>query len=305
MPIEAAEQIWIDGGMIPWKEATVHVMSHSLHYGSGVFDGIRAYSTPRGTAAFRLTDHVRRLFASAAMLRMELPFQPSQLVDAAKTTVRVNGLASAYIRPLAFRGEGEMGLYPQRAPVRVAIAAWAWGPYLGEAVNNGARVSVSSWRRNDPNIVLPEAKGSGQYVNSILAKIDAVSAGFDEAIMLNLAGQVAEGSGENIFMVKGGDIVTPPSSAGILMGITRDTVIRLARDLGYPVKERTISRGELYIADELFFSGTGAEVTPIREVDGRIVGSGGRGPITARIQDLYFGVVQGKISGYDEWLEFV
>jgi branched-chain amino acid aminotransferase len=239
------------------------------------------------------------------MLRMQIPFKPAELVEAAKATVRLNRLASAYIRPLAFRGEGEMGLYPQRNPVRVAIAAWAWGPYLGEALTSGARVAVSSWRRNDPNIVLPEAKGSGQYVNSILAKIDAVDAGFDEAIMLNLAGQVAEGSGENLFLVRGGEIVTPPAAAGILMGITRDTVIRLARDLGYLVNERLISRSELYVADELFFTGTGAEITPIREVDGRIVGGGTRGPITERLQTTYFALVQGTISGYDGWLELV
>ena len=305
MPIEEAKFIWMDGRLVPWQEAKIHILSHVIHYGSGVFEGIRCYDTERGPAIFRLDDHIRRLFYSAKVYRMDIPFGFDELVEACKEVVRANGLRDCYIRPIVYRGYGEMGVNPLKSPVNVAIAAWEWGAYLGEALEKGARVIVSTWRRICSDILPPMAKACGHYTNSQLAKMEAVLAGYDEAIMLDIDGYVCEGTGENFFMVKDGVIYTPPPQASILLGITRDTVIRLARDMGYTVVERFISRAELYGADECFFTGTAAEVTPVVEIDGRPVGDGRPGPITRRLQAKYFDVVRGRDERYLDWLTFV
>ncbi len=305
MPIKEAKFIWMDGRLVPWQEAKIHILSHVIHYGSGVFEGIRCYDTERGPAIFRLDDHVRRLFYSAKVYRMDIPFGFDELVEACKEVVRANGLRDCYIRPIVYRGYGEMGVNPLKSPVNVAIAAWEWGAYLGEALEKGARVIVSTWRRICSDVLPPMAKACGHYMNSQLAKMEAVLAGYDEAIMLDIDGYVCEGTGENFFMVKDGVIYTPPPQASILLGITRDTVIRLARDMGYTVVERFISRAELYGADECFFTGTAAEVTPVVEIDGRPVGDGRPGPITRRLQAKYFDVVRGRDERYLGWLTFV
>ena len=304
MPIPEVEKIWMDGELVDWKDAKIHLLSHSLHYGSGVFEGIRAYETPRGAAVFRLTDHVRRLFRSAAIYRKPIPFSLEELVEATKMVIRANGLKSCYIRPIAFRGDGEMGLHPLAAPVNVAIAVWPWGAYLGEeGIKNGVRAKVSSFRRNDANTIPTAAKATGQYLNSILAKMEVVEAGYDEAILLNLHGQVADGAGENVFVVRNGVVFTPPTSAGALEGITRDSVMRIAEDMDIPCREKDLVRTDLYIADEAFFTGTAAEVVPIKEIDDREIGD--PGPITRRIQDKFFEVVAGKDKAYEHWLEYV
>jgi branched-chain amino acid aminotransferase len=296
----------MDGQMLDWEQATVHVLTHSLHYGSGMFEGIRAYDTPRGPAIFRLDDHLARLYRTASILLTSIPFAQNELREAVRNVVLDNGLRDCYIRPLVFRGFSEMGLNLAITPVQVAVIAWPWGSYLGaEGLKKGIRVTVSSWRRQDPNVIPPAAKGTGQYLNSVLAKTEAMRAGFDEALMLNLDGYIAEGSGENVFTVSNGALFTPPESAGVLVGITRETVMRLARDMGYDVKERDLVRSDVYTADELFFCGTGAEITPIREVDNRMVGDGSPGPITKRIQDMFFSVVTGHNPQYDDWLTYV
>jgi len=294
----------MDGQLVDWDDAKIHILTHSLHYGSGVFEGIRAYQTKEGIAVFRLTDHIKRLFRSAKIYRMEIPFTISEIVEATKETIRANKVESCYIRPIAFRGYGEMGLYPLNAPVNVSIAIWPWGTYLGEeGIEHGVRVKISSFRRNEPNVIPPAAKATGQYLNSILAKIEVVSAGYDEAILLNQAGFVADGSGENVFVIRNGIISTPPTSAGALEGITRDSIIKIAQDLGYPVAERNLVRTDLYLADEVFFTGTAAEVVPIREIDDRLIGE--PGPITRKLQEIFFAVVKGEEEKYLEWLEFV
>jgi branched-chain amino acid aminotransferase len=306
MPIQPVDKIWMDGKLVDWEDARVHVLTHALHYGSGVFEGIRAYETPRGTAVFRLTDHIRRLFRSAHVYMIEIPFSLEELVEATKETVRANGLSSCYIRPLVYHGYGEMGLNPLPAPVNVSISVWAWGAYLGEeAIESGARVKISTWRRPDADVLPPGAKATGLYINSGLAKVEAIKAGYDDAIMLGPDGTVAEGTGENVFIVRDGVIITPPESSGILLGITRDSVLRIARDLGYEVLERKLGRGEVYTADEAFFSGTAAEVVPLREVDDRLIGSGGRGPVTKELQQTFYAAVKGEVPAYDEWLEYV
>jgi branched-chain amino acid aminotransferase len=306
MPIQPVDKIWMDGKLVDWEDARVHVLTHALHYGSGVFEGIRAYQTPRGTAVFRLTDHIRRLFRSAHVYMIEIPFSLEELVEATKETVRANGLSSCYIRPLVYHGYGEMGLNPLPAPVNVSISVWAWGAYLGEeAIESGARVKISTWRRPDSDVLPPGAKATGLYINSGLAKVEAIKAGYDDAIMLGPDGTVAEGTGENVFIVRDGVIITPPESSGILLGITRDSVLRIARDLGYEVLERKLGRGEVYTADEAFFSGTAAEVVPLREVDDRLIGSGGRGPVTKELQQTFYAAVKGEMPAYDEWLEYV
>lgn len=302
MPIQPAETIWFDGALVPWEEARVHVLTHALQYGTGVFEGIRCYETPSGPAVFRLDDHVRRLFRSAAIYRMRVPYSPEEIAAAIKGTIRANGLTSCYVRPVVFQGYGEMGvnLYPH--PPQVAIAAWTWGAYLGEeSLESGIRLKVSSWRRHDPNVVPPAAKATGQYINSALAKAEALEAGYDEALMLNLHGFVADGSGENVFVVRDGVLHTPPESAGILPGITRDSVMRIARDLGHAVDETDLVRSDLYTADEMFLCGTAAEVVPVREVDGRPVGDGRRGPVTKDIQDAFFAAVGGQADRYAAW----
>jgi branched-chain amino acid aminotransferase len=304
MPIEKTSKIWMDGELVDWDAANVHILTHSLHYGSGVFEGIRAYATPRGPAVFRLTDHIRRLFDSAHLLLMDIPFSIEDLVEATKETVRVNELEACYIRPIAYLGYGEMGLNPLPCAVNVSIAVWPWGSYLGdEGVRNGVRMKISSWRRMDPNINPIAAKGTGIYVNSSLAKVEAVKAGYDEAILLNTLGQVAECTGENLFIVKNGVLHTPPLSSGALEGITRDSIMTIARDLGYDVRETVLLRNDLYLADEAFVTGTAAELVPIRSVDDREVG--GPGEITRKLQETFFATLRGEVEQYADWLEHV
>jgi branched-chain amino acid aminotransferase len=303
MPIEKTQKIWMDGKLVDWDDATVHVLTHTLHYGSGVFEGIRAYPTSNGPAVFRLTDHIRRLHDSASLLLMELPYSVEELVEATKETVRVNGVEGCYIRPLAYLGYGEMGLNPLPCQVNVSIAIWPWGTYLGdEGIKRGVRVKISTWRRMDPNINPVAAKGTGIYVNSSLAKVEAIKGGYDEAVLLNTAGEVSEATGENLFVVTNGVLRTPPLSSGALEGITRDSVMTIARDLGYEVREEVLLRTDLYLADEAFLTGTAAEVVPIREVDDREIGDPGE--ITRKIQETYFATVHGEVEKYTDWLEY-
>ncbi|HEV2993613.1 MAG TPA: branched-chain amino acid transaminase [Acidimicrobiia bacterium] len=303
MPIETTDFIWMDGTLVPWKDATIHVLTHSLHYGSGVFEGIRAYPTSRGPAVFRLTDHMRRLHESASLLHIDLPYSDVELVEATKETIRANHLDSCYIRPIAFLGYGEMGLNPLPCEVNVAIAVWPWGSYLGdEGVQHGVRMKISTWRRMDPNINPVAAKGTGIYINSSLAKVEAIHGGYDEAILLNTSGTVAEATGENVFIVKNGVLVTPPLHSGALEGITRDSVMTIARDLGYDVREQALLRTDLYLADEAFLCGTAAEVVPIREIDDHEIGEPGE--VTRKIQETYFATVRGQVEKYADWLEY-
>jgi branched-chain amino acid aminotransferase len=304
MPIEPAEKIWMDGELVPWDEAKVHVLTHTLHYGNGVFEGIRAYETDRGPAVFRLTPHIERLYDSAKILFIDVPFDIDELVEATKKTVAVNGLPSCYIRPLVYLGYGEMGLNPLPCEVNVSIAVWPWGAYLGDdGIRNGVRTMISSWQRHDPNSMPPAAKGVGHYVNSQMAKIQAVKAGYDEAILLTGAGHVSECTGENLFIVKRGKIITPPTSAGALEGITQDAVRVIAEDLGIPYESGNLLRSDLYTADEAFMSGTAAEVVPIRSVDDRELGD--PGPVTRQVQEIFFDAVRGKIDRYKDWNEYV
>ena len=308
MPITPTEKIWLDGELVDWDKARIHVLTHSLHYGSGVFEGIRAYPTSRGVAVFRLTDHINRLFTSAKVFMIDMPYTPDELVAASKEVVRVNGLDDGcYLRPIVYLGYGEMGLNPLPCPVSVAIAAWPWGTYLGdEGVANGIRLKVSSWQRHDPNAVPTAAKGTGMYVNSSLAKVEALKAGYDEAVLLAPDGRVSECTGENIFVVRGRTVVTPPTSeSGALAGITQDSVRTIATDLGYEFVFEALIRTDLYTADEAFLTGTAAEVVPIREVDDRTVGPGRPGPVTKHIQDTYFATVRGEVDRYKDWLEHV
>ena len=303
--MEPTTYIWLDGNMVPWEEATVHVLTHALHYGTGVFEGIRAYETETGTAVFRLTDHMARLHRSARAYGMDLEWSVEDLTKATKELLAANELESGYVRPLVFLELGAVGLNPTNARVRTTIVTWRWGAYLGEeGVRHGIRVRVSSWRRFS-SAAFPNAKATGTYINSILAKMEAVKAGYDEAIMLNDAGVLSEGSGENLFAVVDGVVYTPPVSVGCLDGITRDTVMTLLADDGYEVVERTLDRSDLYYCDELFMTGTAAEVTPVREVDDRPVGPGKPGPVTRRAQDLYADLVTGKLLSHPEWLEYV
>jgi len=303
MPIEATDFIWMDGTLVPWPDATVHVLTHSLHYGSGVFEGIRAYPTARGPAVFRLTDHMRRLHQSASLLHVDLSYSVEELVEATKETIRANRLDSCYIRPIAYLGYGEMGLNPLPCQVNVSIAVWPWGSYLGdEGVQHGVRMKISTWRRMDPNINPVAAKGTGIYINSSLAKVEALRGGYDEAILLNPTGTVAEATGENVFVVKNGVLVTPPLYAGALEGITRDAVMVIARDLGYEVAEQQLLRTDLYLADEAFLCGTAAEIVPIRELDDHEIGEPGE--VTRKIQETYFATVRGQVEKYADWLEY-
>ena len=292
--------------MVGWDEATVHVLSHALHYGTGVFEGIRAYETDDGTAIFRLPEHMARLHRSAKAYAIPLAHPVEDLVEAARQVISANELESGYIRPLAFHELGAIGLNPAGATVKTIIAAWRWGTYLGaEGVAKGIRVRISSWRRIHQSSFVPIAKGTGQYLNSVMAKQEAVATGYDEAILLNMDGNVSEGSGENLFLVRDGVLVTPPIASGILDGITRASVIQLLSDEGVSVREATLTRGDLYAADELFLTGTAAEVTPIREVDDRPVGNGQPGHVTRRAQDLFEKAVTGKLDAYRSWLTFV
>jgi len=306
MPITPVDKIWMDGDLVDWNDARIHVLSHAFHYGSGVFEGIRCYQTARGPAVWHLDEHVKRLFRSAKLYHMEIPFSQEAVADAIRETIRANGLSSCYIRPLAFRGYGEMGVNPLNAPRNVMIAVWPWGAYLGEeALEQGVRVKISSWKRNDQNSLPASAKATGQYINGVLAKVESLKAGYDEAIMLNHAGYVTDGSGENVFIARSGTLFTPPISAGCLDGITRASVMKFARDLGYEVRETNLTRADLYNADEAFFTGTAAEVTPIREVDDRQVGEGTRGPLTKEIQGVFFSATKGEMDAYASWLTLV
>ncbi len=302
MPIEEMEKIWMNGALVPWGEAKVHVLSHALHYGSGVFEGIRCYKTVKGSAVFRLREHLRRLERSAKLYYMPVPYSLEELVRATHEVIRANGLEACYIRPLVFRGYGEMGIFPMNAPVDAIIAVWPWGAYLGEeGVRRGIRAKVSSIQALDHTSLARAAKASGHYLNSILAKVEVTSCGYDEAIMLNEHGHVAEGSGENIFAVRDGVLLTPPTSDGILEGITRDSVMRIAGSMGVEVRERTLTRSDVVLADELFFTGTAAEVVPIREVDDHFIGE--PGPLTRRIQEKFHAIVEGRDEEFAHFME--
>ncbi len=300
-----AEKIWMDGRMVDWDKAQVHVCTHALHYGSGVFEGIRAYETDKGTAVFRLKEHISRLFNSAKILKMEVPFDKEQIRQAIKDTIRENKLRSCYIRPLIYRGFKELGINPFKCPVNCAIAVWEWGAYLGEeALAKGIKTKISSYARNYINSTSQKAKICANYINSIFAKMEAIEAGVDEAILLDTRGYVTEGSGENLFWIRNGIIYTTPT-ATVLEGITRDSIVKVANDLGYKVQEKYTGRDELYISDEVFFAGTAAEVTPIREIDKYQIGEGKRGPITEKIQKKFFDIVKGKDEKYSDWLDYV
>jgi branched-chain amino acid aminotransferase len=304
MPITPTEKIWMDGELVDWEDARIHVLTHSLHYGCGVFEGIRAYETAQGPAVFRLTDHIERLFASAKIFMIDIPYTVQEIVEATKDTVRVNGLPSCYIRPLVYLGYGEMGLNPLPCEVNVSIAVWPWGAYLGdEGTQKGVRMKVSSWQRHNPNAMPPAAKGTGMYINSSMAKVEALKAGYDEAILLSPQGYVSECTGENLFVVDDEVLHTPPVSAGALEGITQDSVITIAQDFGYEVMVGNILRSDLYPCDEAFLTGTAAEVVPIRSVDDREIGE--PGPITRKIQETYAAAVRGQVESYRGWLEHV
>lgn len=294
--------IWLDGEMVPWRDAKVHVLTHTLHYGMGVFEGVRAYETPDGPAIFRLEDHTERLFNSAKIMRMDMPFGKDEINEVQQNVVRENNLKSAYLRPMCFYGSEGMGLRADNLKVHCMVAAWEWGSYLGaDNMTNGIRIKTSSFTRHHVNISMCKAKANGNYINSMLALREALDDGYDEALLLDTEGYVAEGSGENFFIVKKGIIYTPDLTSA-LDGITRQTLLRLATDLGIQIVEKRITRDEVYIADEAFFSGTAAEVTPIRELDRRPIGDGTRGPVTEKLQSLYFDIVQGRNSEYSDWL---
>ncbi|QNM98156.1 branched-chain amino acid transaminase [Chitinimonas koreensis] len=294
--------IWYDGKLVDWREANTHVLTHTLHYGLGVFEGVRAYETARGPAIFRLQDHTDRLFNSAKILGMQLPYSKDEINEAHKQVVRENGLKSCYFRPMAFYGSGKLGIAPPAGDVHVIVAAWPWGAYLGaDGLEKGIRVKTSSFTRHHVNVTMCKAKANGNYMNSILANTEAVRDGYEEALLLDVDGYVAEGSGENVFVIRDGRIYTPDLTS-CLAGITRDTVFKLAAEMGLTVTEKRITRDELYIADEAFFTGTAAEITPIRELDGRSIGEGKRGPITGEIQRRYFAAVKGETEAHLGWL---
>jgi branched-chain amino acid aminotransferase len=304
--VEPSDLIWMNGDFVAWEDAKIHVLTHGLHYGTGVFEGIRAYDTELGTAVFRHQDHLDRLFKSAELYYMPIPYAPEELRSATHELIGRNGLTSCYIRPIAYRGYGQMGLFPLEAPVDVAIAVWSWGAYLGEeGKRTGIRAKVSSWRRISPDSLIPQSKASGQYLNSVLAKIESQKAGYEEAILLDDHGNVCEGSGENIFVVREGQIVTPPQSASILDGINRKSVMQIARDLGHEVVERNVARAELYLADEVFLTGTAAEMCPVREIDDHAIGDGRPGSVTREIQVTFEDALNGRAERYREWLDVV
>jgi len=303
--LKEAEKIWMDGQFVNWKDARVHVLTHTLHYGVGAFEGIRCYKAGEGSAIFRLDDHVERLFASAHIMSIEIPYTKDEIKEAIKETVRINRLDACYIRPIVYVGYGSMGLYVEDNPINVAIAAWTWGSYLGdEGLKKGIRVKISSFTRHHVNISMTRAKVPGYYVNSILAKKEVKAAGYDEAVLLDPDGYIAEGSGENIFMVRKGIMKTTPLTS-ILAGITRESIIHLAREMGMTVVEERFTRDDLYIADEAFLTGTAAELTPIREVDNRVIGTGKPGPVTQKLQDAFFNIVQGREKRYKDWLTYL
>ncbi len=303
--LEPVSKIWMDGKLVNWQDANVHILTHTLHYGLGVFEGIRCYKTDRGPAVFRLDEHLKRLFDSSHIVRIKIPYAVNDLIEAAKELIRINKMDECYIRPMIYLGYGVMGLNPINSPVNAAIIVWKWGKYLGEeGINNGISVKISSFTRHHVNSSMARAKVCGHYVNSILAKREALEDGYDEAILLDNQGYVSEGSGENIFMVRNGIIKTPPPTS-ILIGITRDTVLTIARDEGYCVKEEPFTRDDMYIADEVFMCGTAAEITPIRAIDHRTVGEGKPGLITKNLQAKFFDIVHGRNKKYENWLSYV
>jgi len=300
--LQPSEKIWMDGSFVNWADASVHVLTHSLHYGLAAFEGIRCYKGRNGSAIFRLREHVDRLFESAHIAMMQIPYEKKQVTDAIVETVRVNRLEACYIRPLVYIGYGAMGLYPGENPIRVAIAAWRWGTYLGdEALTNGIRAKVSSFTRHHVNVAMTRAKISGYYVNSILAKREVKADGYDEAILLDADGYVSEGSGENIFIVRKGQLKTTPLTS-ILEGITRNSVLQLARERGIPVVEERFTRDAMYVAEEVFLTGTAAEIAPVREIDGRLIGTGNPGPVTMDLQKTFFEIVRGEDPSHESWL---
>jgi len=303
MPVTPTPKIWMNGKLVDWDAAQIHVLTHTLHYGTGVYEGIRAYETADGPAIFRLTDHLERLHKSAKVLNMQVPYEADELADAAKEVVRTSGLSSCYIRPIAYYGYGEIGLNTIGCPVDVAIACWPWASPMSHAHDRGVRLKISTWIRHDYNTAPPAAKATGNYINNSLARAEAITAGYDEAVMLNRHGNVAECSGENIFCAQGGALVTPPTAAGALDGITRDTVITLAGELGIDVSIGDLTRSDLYIADEIFTCGTGAEVTGVSSVDDRVIPH--PGPMAVAVIDEYHRVVQGKAPVHKDWLEYV
>lgn len=306
MPLEPTDYIWMDGEFVPWDDANVHILTHTLHYGLGVFEGIRCYNTENGPAVFRLKAHMERLENSAKLVKLDLPYSVDEFIEAAKETIRKNDLEECYIRPIVYYGYKEMGLSPKGSPVNAAIAVWPWGSYLGEeSLEKGVKTTITEWRRIHPEILPSKAKTVASYANSILAKLDALERNYDEAILLNMDGEIAEGPGENLFLVEDGEVITPPLSSGALEGITRNSIMEIAEDMGIPVREESVTEERLLNADEAFFTGTAAEVTPIREVDDKLIGNGGRGKITERLQKKFFDVVNGKIDNYYEWLDFV
>ena len=303
---DTANKIWFDGNMVDWKDANIHVLSHVVHYGTSVFEGIRAYKNENGVAVFRLKEHVQRLFDSAKIYKIDIPYTQEEIEEAILETVRVNDLDGCYIRPIVFRGYGELGVNPLNCPVNVVIAAWEWGSYLGEeGMANGVDIGVSSWRKPAPDTFPALAKCGANYMNSQLAKLEAIDNGYDEAIMLDYEGHVSEGSGENIFLAEGEKLFTPAMSSSNLKGITRDSIMTIARDLGYEVVEEVISRERLYSANEVFFTGTAAEVTPIRSIDHRQIGAGKRGPIAEKIQTAFFDIVEAKTEDKYNWLSYI
>lgn len=303
MPIPESEYIWFDGELVPWKDARIHVLSHVVHYGSSIFEGIRCYKTPAGPAVFRLEPHLRRMYDSCKVYRMEIPYSREQFGQAILETIRKNGLDSCYVRPVVFRGYEQLGVEPRTCPVQVAIAVWSWGAYLGaDALEEGVDVGVSSWRRMAPDTTPAGVKAGGHYNNSQLIRMEAADLGYSEGIALDIFGYVSEGSGENVFLVRDGVLYTPSLSSSILGGITRNSVITLARELGYSVVECQITREQLYSADELFFAGTAAEISPVRSVDRITIGAGRRGPITAALQTAFFDIVEGRTADRYNWL---
>jgi branched-chain amino acid aminotransferase len=304
MPIQPVEKVWMNGELVDWDDANVHVLTHALHYGSGVFEGVRCYETPKGPAVFRLGDHFRRMERSGRIFQMEIPYSVDELKQATFDVIKANGLTECYVRPLAFRGfGGEMGVNPNANPVYVSIAVWAWGAYLGEdAVTKGVRVTFSSWKRGDPNIIPPSAKATGAYINASMAKLEATQAGFDEAIMLNPHGRISEATGQNIFMVNNGELLTPPLVDGPLPGLTRESIMHVARDLGMPLYETSLTRADLYTAEEIFLTGSATEVIPICEIDGRHFDCG---PVTQTLQQKYADICRGKDEKYLDWLDLV
>jgi branched-chain amino acid aminotransferase len=299
-------KIWMDGQLVEWRDAKIHVLTHTLHYGCGAFEGVRAYNTARGTAIYRLKEHTQRLFDSAKILRMKIPFSPEQVMQAQREVVRANKLESCYLRPLVWIGDQKLGVSPKGNTIHLMVAAWPWGAYLGEeGLKRGIRVKTSSFTRHHVNITMTQAKAVSNYTNSILANLEATEDGYDEALLLDSSGFVSEGAGENLFIIKNGTVYTPDLSAGALNGITRNTVFAICKDLGLPVVEKRITRDEVYICDEAFFTGTAAEVTPIRELDRLEIGAGSRGPLTEKIQAAFFDIVNGRNAKYTDWLTLV